>query len=84
MRFDADDFDWAYGELLHLFAQAHRRYCLPHKLNPALFYEAWSVLNAQPFEVRDRCQKVLMAIWDRPDVYRGRPPTKRYENTRTD
>jgi hypothetical protein len=80
MQFDAADFDWAYGELLHLFGQAHHRYCLPHELNPALFYAAWSVLNAQPFEVRDRCQKALMAVWVRPDVYRGRLPTKRYEN----
>ena len=83
MQFDADDFDWAYGELLHLFGQARHRCCLPHELNPALFHAAWSLLNAQPFEVRDRCQKTLMAILNRPDVPRGWPPTKRYENVRT-
>ena len=80
MRFDADDFDWAFGELLHLFSIAGRTYRLPHEIDPALFHEAWSVLNAQPFEVRDKCQKRLMEVWTKPPIDRSRPFAKRYEN----
>jgi hypothetical protein len=57
---DADDFDWAMGELLHLFDDAARRGVLPHLLNPAIFQPAWSVLNSQPFEVRQKAHRILM------------------------
>lgn len=80
MKFEADDFDWAYGELLNLFARANRLCCKPHDLDPDLFYSAWSLLNAQPFEVRERCQKTLMGILTRREIDRTSLPKKRYEN----
>ena len=36
MPFEADDFDWAYGELLHLFAQAHMRWCHAARAEPGV------------------------------------------------
>ncbi len=84
MRFEADDLDWAYGELLHLFHLAGRCRSFPHLIDPALFHEAWAVLNAQPFEVRNHCQRRLMEIWhapvDLPSRFFG---AKRYENALT-
>ena len=81
MKFDADDFDWAYGELLHLFTMAGRTWRMPHEIDPNSFYSAWSVLNAQPFEVRDACQKGLMLVWGGGHEYRSRLfSRKRYEN----
>jgi hypothetical protein len=59
-RFDPDDLDWAMGELMHLFAKASRLGQFPHYLDASLFYEAWGVLNAQPFHVRDRCRQILL------------------------
>lgn len=81
MQFDADDLDWAFGELLHLFSIACRTYRLPHEIDPALFHAAWSVLNAQPFEVRDKCHKRLMEVWANRAVYRPNFSAKRYENS---
>lgn len=80
MRIDADDLDWAFGELLHLFSLAGRTYRRPHEIDPVLFHEAWSVLNAQPFEVRDQCQKRLMEVWTKPPIDKSRSAAKRYEN----
>ena len=57
---DVDDFDWAMGELLHLFNAAARQGTLPHLLNPAVFRTSWSVLNAQPFEVAQHAHQLLM------------------------
>src|ERR1035438_5353016 len=48
MQFAVDDFDWAFGELVHLFSVACRTYRMPHEINPALFHEAWTLLNPQP------------------------------------
>jgi hypothetical protein len=83
MRSEADDFDWAFGELLHLFSVACRSYRMPHEIDPALFYEAWTLLNAQPFEVRDKCHKRLMEVWSNRPAYRTRFSPKRYENIHT-
>ena len=66
MDFEADDLDWAVGELLDLFAQAERVGIPPHELNPDVFHPAWSVLNAQPFEVRQRAHRIVMASVRRP------------------
>jgi hypothetical protein len=60
MDFEPDDLDWAMGELLHLFDRASRLGILPHELDPAIFHPAWSVLNAQPFEVRQTAHRTLM------------------------
>ncbi len=84
MRFDSDDLDWAYGELLHLFHRAGRCWTFPHLLDPGLFHEAWAVLNAQPFEVRSYCQRRLMEIWRTPVRYqKQQAQPKRYENALT-
>lgn len=60
---ELDEFDVAMGELLHLFSEARWRQVLPHQLNPVLFYDAWTVLNAQPFPVRQAAFQVLMDVW---------------------
>lgn len=79
MRFEADDFDWAFGELLHLFSVACRTFRMPDEIDPALFHEAWTLLNAQPFEVRNKCHKQLMEVWGNRPVFRPRSSAKRYE-----
>jgi hypothetical protein len=60
MRFDRDDWDWALGELLHLFKRANECGIYPHELDPDLFYEAWTILNMQNFEVRKYWHDVLI------------------------
>jgi hypothetical protein len=62
MRFEADDLDWAMGELANLFADANRLGILPHEINPSLFYEAWTVLCFQPIEVSTRCRQTLISM----------------------
>ncbi len=52
MNFDADDLDWAFGELLHLTWEAKCAGVLPHLYNPELFSACVRVINCQPFEVR--------------------------------
>jgi len=66
MRFEADDLDWAMGELLVLFRRANWVGIYPHELGPELFYEAMSVVNAQPFRIRQRCLWDLLALLTRP------------------
>jgi hypothetical protein len=66
MEFEPDDFDWAMGELLHLFARANRLGVHPHHLDPGVFHPAWSVLNAQPFEIRQAAHQILMQQLRRP------------------
>ena len=84
MPFDADDLDWAMGELLHLFLMTSRQWTFPHLIAPGLFHDAWRVLNAQPFEVRNHCHRQLMAVWRGPAGYRGpQVKAKRYENALT-
>lgn len=62
MRFDADDLDWAMGELFALFARASRYGVEPHRLDAALFHEAWTLLNEQPFPVRMALYEQLMVL----------------------
>ena len=78
--FEDDDFDWAFGELLELFARANRCGIYPHELDRRLFYDAWGLLCAQPFEVRERCREVLMSMITRPLHSHTRPTRfkKRY------
>ncbi|SNX60700.1 hypothetical protein SAMN06296273_2171 [Nitrosomonas ureae] len=62
MKFEADDLDWAMGELANLFAKANLTGKLPHELNTDLFYEAWTVLCFQPIEVSTRCRQTLISM----------------------
>lgn len=68
--FDADDHDWAIGELLALFARSARSGVPPHVSDPQLFSDGWRMLNAMSFEERMRWHKRLMAIFD-PSVRRA-------------
>lgn len=61
MEFEDDDLDWAMGELQHLFDMAHRAWRLPHEYDPGLFHSAWSAINAQPLEARERAHRILMS-----------------------
>ena len=79
--FDRDDLDWAMGELLHLFYEANFLASFPHKLNPDLFYSAWSILCYQPFEVAVRCCWILSSVLTYPLRSKIRfPSLKPYEN----
>jgi hypothetical protein len=64
--FDADDLDWAVGELLQLFERANRCGIYPHVLAPMLFREAWALLCEQPFDVREHYYGLLMSKITRP------------------
>jgi hypothetical protein len=82
MEFEPDDFDWAMGELLHLFARAARQGTAPHLLNKSMFHAGWSVLNAQPFEIAQQAQRTLIRIynpWLTPTTRPNRP--KRFAPT---
>jgi hypothetical protein len=84
MEADSLDLDAAMRDLRRLFARARREGVLPHLLDRALFHEAWSVLNTQPFRVRDRYHAELMD-GRRAFLLAGLSRTvgKRYENART-
>lgn len=66
MRFEADNLDWAMGELLNLFAKANVTGVFPHLLAPKLFYDAWTVLDSQPFEIRFQCRQKLLWMLTEP------------------
>lgn len=85
MRFKADDLDWAMGELLALFARGNRLGIPPHRLDPDLFHEAWSLLNAQPFPVRKALHATLLRQLTHPP-HRGTNTQvrTRYENALTE
>jgi hypothetical protein len=57
MNFEADDLDWALGELLHLTWEAKCAGVLPHFEKPQLFHACLRVINSYPFEIRK-------AAWD--------------------
>lgn len=96
MNFEADDLDWAMGELANLFAEANRTGIFPHRLNPELFFNGWTVLCIQPFQVRSDCRNTLLFMLTSPfwkvysngtiirnsDLTESGTP-KRYENTVT-
>jgi hypothetical protein len=71
MRYESDDLDWAMGDLLDLFTRADWRRVWPHGLDPVTFHAAWTVLNAQPFEVRASCRERLMALLPNKQWYRA-------------
>jgi hypothetical protein len=78
MRFNAEDLDWAMGELFALFARAARLGTEPHLLDPALFHEAWTLLNAQPFVVARELYLQLMRLRVRGSSYQQMNSKRRY------
>ena len=66
MNLEVDDLDWAMGELATLFAEANRVGILPHKFDPELFYNCWTVLCLQQFEVATHCYKTLISMLTAP------------------
>lgn len=62
MKFEADDLDWALGELLHLTQQAKRCGMLVQHFNPELFAACMYCINAQPFAVRQHAFKIFMNL----------------------
>lgn len=52
MTFEADDFDWALGELLALIWRGKLRGTPAHLLEPRLFHDCMRVIGMQPFEAR--------------------------------
>jgi hypothetical protein len=59
-EFDADDIDWALGELLHMIWQAKRAGCPPHKYNPLMFTRCMHVIGRQPVDVGYQCMKTIL------------------------
>jgi hypothetical protein len=66
VTFEPDDLDWAMGALLNLFDQSNLLGVLPNELDPGLFFEAWSVMCSQPFEVTQRNYLLLTSKLRRP------------------
>jgi hypothetical protein len=64
--FEADDLDWALGELLELFERANRTGVYRNELGPEIFYDAWALLCEQPFEARQRWYEILTSKITRP------------------
>jgi len=91
MHFELDDLDLVMGELANLFAKANQIGVFPHLLDSELFYNAWAVMNSQPFEVRYRCRQTLLLMLTEPywktysngTVIRLTSSAKRYENSFT-
>ncbi len=72
---ESHDFECALGDLLALFTRALRNGVPPHQLDPIAFHQAWTVLNAQPFEVRRFWHQSLLAIY-RPGRAASPIPTR--------
>ena len=81
MRFSSlDDKDWALGELFTLFERAWLCGRLPHELDPELFHDCWTLLNALPFKEAKHYFDRLMAILRRKgSPNRGDERHRRYE-----
>lgn len=62
MNFEADDFDWALGELLALIWRGKLLGIPAHKLDPPLFHWAMSVIGMQLFVVREWAYRVFMGM----------------------
>jgi hypothetical protein len=58
-EFEADDIDWALGELLHLIWRGKSAGVMAHEYNPLLFYRCIQVIGMQPFAVRQKCKKII-------------------------
>ncbi|HEY6825046.1 MAG TPA: hypothetical protein VI195_11430 [Steroidobacteraceae bacterium] len=73
MTFEADDFDWALGELLALVWRGKLAGRPAHLLEPRLFHDCMYVINAQPFEARKWAHSVIMGM----EPFKATP--RRYE-----
>jgi hypothetical protein len=62
MNFEADDLDWALGELLHLTSQAKACGILVHQFDPERFSACMRCINAQPFLVRQRSFAIFLNL----------------------
>ena len=59
MNFEADDLDWALGELLALIWRGKVAGIPAHELHPTLFHSYMRVVNAQPFAVRQKVREII-------------------------
>jgi hypothetical protein len=62
MNFEADDFEWALGELLALIWRGKVIGIPAHRLDPRLFHAAMRVVGAQPFPVRQWAHQVITGM----------------------
>ena len=62
MNFEADDFDWALGELLHLIWRGKLVGIPAHLLEPRLFHACMDVVGAQPFVVQQWAHQVITGM----------------------
>lgn len=63
-EFEADDLDWALGELLHLISESQRTAYRPEDYQPLLFYRCMHVLGRQPLDVRLDCIVIVRSAID--------------------
>lgn len=61
-QFEADDLDWALGELYHLAKVAGQRGILPHEYDPALFHTCFSFITAQPLPIAIQLRSTLLDL----------------------
>jgi len=62
MNFEADDFDWALGELLALIWRGKVAGTPAHLLEPRLFHDCMYVIGAQPFDDRQWAHQVILGM----------------------
>ncbi len=62
MNFEADDFDWALGELLALIWRGKLAGIPAHLLEPQLFHVCMRIIGAQPFEARQWAHQVITGM----------------------
>jgi hypothetical protein len=62
MNFEADDLDWALGELMALIWRGKASGIPAHNLEPELFYDCMCVVSAQPFKVRSHVLALINSI----------------------
>lgn len=62
MNFEADDLDWALGELLALIWRGKLRGIPAHLLEPRLFRDCMTVIGMQPFADRSRAHRIIMGM----------------------
>ena len=58
--FEGDDFDWALGTLMDLIWQGKRAGTMAHSLDPELFHACMTVINAQPFPLRQFAHEMIL------------------------
>ncbi len=59
MNFEADDLDWALGELLALIWRGKVAGIPAHELQPALFHSCMRVVNCQAFPFRQHVHQII-------------------------